>query len=61
MWRHLSNQLFMKNAYDHHDHQDIYTYDLSGPKRCTLDVPNQSPPLLTMVLKANHLKTKYEL
>ena len=34
----------MKNAYDHHDHQDIYTYNLSVPKRFTLDVPNQSPP-----------------
>ena len=41
MW---SNQLFMKNGYDHHDHQDIYTYDLSVPKSFTLDVPNQSPP-----------------
>ena len=40
------NQLFMKNGYDHHDHQDIYTYNLSGPKRFTLDVPNQSLPLL---------------
>ena len=36
----------MKNGYDHHDHQDIYTYNLSGPKRFTLDVPNQSLPLL---------------
>ena len=35
---------FMKNGYDHHDHQDIYTYNLSVPKRFTLDVPNQSPP-----------------
>ena len=35
----------MKNGYDHHDHQDIYTYNLSVPKRFTLDVPNQSPPL----------------
>ena len=34
----------MKNSYDHHDHQDIYTYNLSVPKRFTLDVPNQSPP-----------------
>ena len=34
----------MKNGYDHHDHQEIYTYNLSGPKRFTLDVPNQSPP-----------------
>ena len=34
----------MKNGYDHHDHQDIYTYNLSGLKRFTLDVPNQSPP-----------------
>ena len=39
-----SNQLFMKNGYDHHDHQDIYTYNLSVPERFTLDVPNQSPP-----------------
>ena len=34
----------MKNGYDHHVHQDIYTYNLSVPKRFTLDVPNQSPP-----------------
>ena len=34
----------MKNGYDHHEHQDIYTYNLSGPKRFTLDVPIQSPP-----------------
>ena len=36
-------ELFMENGYDHHDHQDRYTYNLSGPKRFTLDVPNQSP------------------
>ena len=35
----------MKNGYDHHDHQDIYTYNLSGPKRFILDLPIQSPPL----------------
>ena len=40
-----SNQLFMKNGYDHHDHQDIYTYNLAVPKRFTLDVPAKSPPL----------------
>ena len=34
----------MKNGYDHHKHQDIYTYNLSVPKRFTLDVPNQSLP-----------------
>ena len=34
----------MKNGYDHHYHQVIYTYNLSVPKRFTLDVPNQSPP-----------------
>ena len=34
----------MKNSYDHHDHQGIYTYNLSVPKRFTLDIPNQSPP-----------------
>ena len=34
----------MKNGYDHHNHQDIYTYNLIGPKRFTLDVSNQSPP-----------------
>ena len=39
-----SNQLSMKNGYDHHDHQDIYTYNLSVPKRFTLDVPIKSPP-----------------
>ena len=39
-----SNQLFMKNGYDHHEHQDIYTYNLSVPQRFTLDVPNQSRP-----------------
>ena len=44
-----SNQLFMKNGYDHHDHQVIYTYNLSVPKRFTLDVPNQSPPILSTV------------
>ena len=38
-----SNQLFMKNGYDHHDHQDIYTYNLSGPKTFTLDVTINSP------------------
>ena len=31
-----SNQLFMKNGYDHHEHQDIYTYNLSVPRRFTL-------------------------
>ena len=36
-----SNQLFMKNRSDYHDHQDIYIYNPSGPKRFTLDVPNQ--------------------
>ena len=36
----------MKNGYDHHEHQYIYTYNLSVPKRFTLDVPNQSPPLI---------------
>ena len=36
----------MKNGYDHHDHQDIYNYNLSVPERFTLDVPNQSPPLI---------------
>ena len=45
-----SNQLFMKNGYDHHDHQDIYTYNLSGPKRLTLDVPNQSPPIRSVLV-----------
>ena len=35
----------MKNVYDHHDHQDIYTYNLTGPKRFTLGVPFNSPPL----------------
>ena len=34
----------MKNGYDHHVHQDIYTYNLSVPRRFILDVPNQSPP-----------------
>ena len=34
----------MKNGYDHHDHQGIYTYNLSVPKRFTLDVPIKSPP-----------------
>ena len=34
----------MKNGYDHLNHLDIYTYNLSVPKRVTLDVPNQSPP-----------------
>ena len=34
----------MKDGYDHHDHQDIYTNNLSVLKRLTLDVPNQSPP-----------------
>ena len=47
-----SNQLFMKNGYGHHDHQDIYTYNLSVPQRFTLDVPNQSPPLLSGLLCA---------
>ena len=32
----------MKNGYDHH--QDIYTYNLSVPKKFILDVLNQSPP-----------------
>ena len=36
-----SNQLFMKNRSDYHDHQDIYIYNPSCPKRFTLDVPNQ--------------------
>jgi len=36
----------MKNGYDHHD---IYTYNLSGPKWFTLDVPNQSPPNNTIL------------
>ena len=27
-----SNQLFMKTGYDHHEGQDIYTYNLSVPK-----------------------------
>ena len=36
----------MKNGYDHHEHQDIYTYNLSVPRRFTLDVPNQPPPYL---------------
>ena len=40
----------MKNGYDHHVHQDIYTYNLSVPKRFTLDVPNQSPPYLKLWL-----------
>ena len=46
-----TNQFFMKNGYDHDDHQDIYTYNLSGPKRFTLDVPNQSPPYQCLVQK----------
>ena len=33
---------FSEKRSDHHDHQDFYTYNLSGPKRFTLDVPNQS-------------------
>ena len=37
-----TNQLFMKSGYDHH--HDIYTYNLTGPKRFTLDVPINSPP-----------------
>ena len=34
----------MKNGYDHRNHQNIYTYNLSVPKRFTLDVPAKSPP-----------------
>ena len=41
----------MENGYDHHDHQDIFTYNLSVPKRFTLDVPNQSPPLIEGVVE----------
>ena len=44
-----SNQLSVKTGYDHHDHQDIKTYNLSVPKRLTLDVPNQSPPTQSVV------------
>ena len=41
----------MKNVYDHHEHQDIYTYNLSVPKRFTLDVPiTQSVPPLILAL-----------
>ena len=43
----------MKNDYDHHNHQCIYTYNLSVPKRFTLDVPNQSPSLLLLHLAGN--------
>ena len=39
----------MKNGYDHHDHQGIYTYNLSVPKRFTLDVPAKSPPYLEQI------------
>ena len=35
---------------DHHKHQDIYTYNLSVPKKFTLDVPNQSPPYPEQIL-----------
>ena len=33
-----------KNGHNHHQHQDIYTYNLSVPKGFTLEVPNKSPP-----------------
>ena len=51
----------MKNSCDHHDQQDINTYNLSGSKRFTLDVPNQSPTPLLLEMLA-HLKTvKYDI
>ena len=52
-----SNQLFMKNGYDHHEHQDIYTYNLSVPERFTLDVPNQSPPYFQKLFENNRKHT----
>ena len=45
-----SNQLFMKNGYDHHEHHDIYTYNLSIPMRFTLNIPAKSPPLIIVWL-----------
>ena len=42
----------MNNGYDHHDHQDIYTYNLSDPKRFTIDVPAKSPPYLKFQSKS---------
>ena len=45
---------------DHHKHQDIYTYNLSVPKKFTLDVPNQSPPL-TEDKKMTALKSEVDI
>ena len=46
----------MKNGYDHDDHQGIYTYNLSVPKRLILDVPNQSPPYLCTKIRIGVFK-----
>ena len=45
----------MKNGYDHHEHHDIYTYNLSVSKKSTLDVPAKSPPYLRKDLEVNEM------
>ena len=34
----------MKNSYDHHNHQDTYTYNLSGARRVSLKTPEIGTP-----------------